>query len=42
MDSRTDGHRTDSKERIRSLALQLFTEQGYDLTTLNQIAERLA
>lgn len=41
MDSRTDRRRTGSKERIRSLALQLFTEQGYELTTLNQIADRL-
>lgn len=41
MDSRTDGRRTGSKERIRSLALELFTEQGYELTTLNQIADRL-
>lgn len=41
MDSQTDGRRTGSKERIRSLALQLFTEQGYELTTLNQIADRL-
>jgi AcrR family transcriptional regulator len=41
VDSQTDGRRTGSKERIRSLALQLFTEQGYELTTLNQIADRL-
>ena len=41
MDSRTDGRRTGSKERIRSLALQLFIDQGYELTTLNQIADRL-
>jgi AcrR family transcriptional regulator len=36
-----DRRRTDSKERIRSLALALFTEQGYGATSLNQIAERL-
>ena len=41
MGSQADGRRTGSKERIRSLALQLFTEQGYELTTLNQIADPL-
>jgi AcrR family transcriptional regulator len=39
MDPRTDGRRTDSRERIRSLALELFTKQGYEQTTLNQIAD---
>lgn len=41
MDGSRDGRRTDSRERIRSLALALFTEQGYGATSLNQIAERL-
>jgi len=30
-----------TRERILDIALQLFTEQGYDKTSLRQIAERL-
>jgi AcrR family transcriptional regulator len=41
MDSQRDGRRTASKASIRALALELFTEQGYELTTLDQIASRL-
>lgn len=33
--------RSDTRERIQQVALQLFTEQGYDKTSLREIAERL-
>jgi AcrR family transcriptional regulator len=33
--------RHDMKERIQQVALELFTEQGYDKTSLREIAERL-
>jgi AcrR family transcriptional regulator len=39
--SRTDGRRTDTRERIRATALELFVRQGYELTTLAQVAHRL-
>lgn len=31
----------DTRARIKSVALELFTEQGYDKTSLREIAERL-
>jgi AcrR family transcriptional regulator len=33
--------RPDTRERIQSVALELFAEQGYDKTSLREIAERL-
>ncbi len=33
--------RPSTRERILDIALELFTEQGYDKTSLRQIAERL-
>jgi AcrR family transcriptional regulator len=42
MSERVDGRRTDTRERIRAKALELFTTQGYELTTLAQVADRLA
>jgi AcrR family transcriptional regulator len=41
-DTHVDGRRTDTRERIRATALELFTTQGYELTTLAQVADRLA
>jgi AcrR family transcriptional regulator len=38
---RTDDRRTDTREQIRDVALELFAEQGYDKTALREIAERL-
>ncbi|TDE32780.1 TetR/AcrR family transcriptional regulator [Nonomuraea mesophila] len=35
------GRRTDTKERIQQVALELFAERGYDKTTLQEVAERL-
>ena len=36
------GHdRSDTRSRLRELALQLFAEQGYEQTSLREIAERL-
>ncbi|WP_329374929.1 TetR/AcrR family transcriptional regulator [Streptomyces sp. NBC_01483] len=35
------GRRTDTRQRAQSVALQLFTEHGYDGTSLRMIAERL-
>ncbi|HUJ56576.1 MAG TPA: helix-turn-helix domain-containing protein [Gaiellaceae bacterium] len=35
------GRRTDMRERILDVALELFNEQGYDATSLREIAERL-
>jgi AcrR family transcriptional regulator len=39
---RTDERRTDTREQIRAVALELFAEQGYEKTSLREIAERLA
>jgi AcrR family transcriptional regulator len=33
--------RGDTRERIREVAMELFAEQGYDKTSLREIAERL-
>ena len=33
--------RPDTRERLQSVALELFAEQGYDKTSLREIAERL-
>ncbi|WP_054811482.1 TetR/AcrR family transcriptional regulator [Nocardia arizonensis] len=38
---RTDGRRSDTRERIRAVAMELFSERGYDKTSLREIAERL-
>jgi len=35
------GTRSDTKEKIQDVALELFGEQGYDKTSLREIAERL-
>src|SRR5260221_1302530 len=34
-------HRSDTRVRIQQVALELFAEQGYDKTSLREIAERL-
>ncbi|MCW2717463.1 MAG: hypothetical protein QOG20_3582 [Pseudonocardiales bacterium] len=37
----TDERRTDTRNLIRAVALELFAEQGYEKTSLREIAERL-
>jgi AcrR family transcriptional regulator len=37
----SDGTRGDTRSRIQTVALELFTEQGYEKTSLREIAERL-
>lgn len=37
----TDERRTDTRQQIRAIALELFAEQGYEKTSLREIAERL-
>ncbi len=39
--TRPERARSDTRERILDVALQLFTEQGYDKTSLREIAEQL-
>lgn len=36
-----DQRRTDTREQIQSVALELFAERGYDGTSLREISERL-
>lgn len=36
-----DGRRSDTRERIRSVAMELFSERGYEKTSLREIADRL-
>ena len=36
-----DERRTDTRQQIRIVAMELFAEQGYDKTSLREIAERL-
>ncbi|GAA5051315.1 TetR/AcrR family transcriptional regulator [Nocardia callitridis] len=36
-----DKRRSDTRERIRSVAIELFAERGYETTSLREIAERL-
>lgn len=38
---RVDERRTDTRQQIRIVAMELFAEQGYDKTSLREIAERL-
>jgi len=35
------GRTTDTRDRIRSVAMELFSAQGYDRTSIREIAERL-
>jgi AcrR family transcriptional regulator len=38
---RARGHEDDTRTRIQRIALELFTEHGYEATSLREIAERL-
>ena len=40
-DAKIDNRRTNTRVRIQEVALKLFTEQGYDKTSLREIAEQL-
>lgn len=40
-DAQHDARRGDTRARIQQVALELFAEQGYDKTSLREIAERL-
>jgi AcrR family transcriptional regulator len=40
-DPHHDARRSDTRARIQRVALELFAEQGYDKTSLREIAERL-
>src|SRR6516225_11825806 len=40
-DSAPGGRRGDTRARIQQVALELFAEQGYEKTSLREIAERL-
>lgn len=35
------GRRTDTRERIQQVALELFAERGYEKTSLREVADRL-
>ena len=37
----SEGRRVGTREKIQQVALELFAEQGYDKTSLREIAERL-
>jgi AcrR family transcriptional regulator len=39
--TRADGRRTDTRKRINDVALDVFSERGYEGATLQEIAERL-
>lgn len=41
MDSPVRARRSDTRERIQDIALDLFAEQGYEKTSLREIADRL-
>ncbi|WP_059005791.1 TetR/AcrR family transcriptional regulator [Streptomyces specialis] len=41
MNSTRQTRRSDTRQRIQDVALELFAEQGYDKTSLREIAERL-
>lgn len=41
VDDGVDGRRTDTKERIRDVALDVFIERGWEGATLREIAEHL-
>lgn len=41
MDGRMDERRTNTREQIRTVALEMFAERGYDRTSLREIAEQL-
>ncbi|MDT0343385.1 TetR/AcrR family transcriptional regulator [Streptomyces litchfieldiae] len=41
MNSTRRPRRSDTRQRIQDVALELFAEQGYDKTSLREIAERL-
>jgi AcrR family transcriptional regulator len=41
MDVRADERRTNTREQIRTVALEMFAERGYDATSLREIAEQL-
>ena len=39
--SKSDGRRTETRDRINHVALDVFIERGYDGSTLREIADRL-